>query len=93
MNDLDRLLDKLFEDPAFARVYREERITWELQARAVCRYLRGEVERLERELYRAYKRQAMSNNPFPVPIPAEEVQRQIDELRGEYNYPGEVTDE
>ena len=46
MNDLDRLLDKLFEDPAFARAYREERITWELQARAVCRYLRGEIERL-----------------------------------------------
>jgi len=47
MNDLDKILDKLCEDPAFVRAYREERITWELQARAVCRYLRGEVERLE----------------------------------------------
>ena len=62
------------------------------QAEAVCRYLRGEVERLERELRLAYKRQAMSNNPFP-PILAEEVQARIDELRGELNYPGEVTHE
>ena len=62
------------------------------QYAAVCRYLRGEVERLERELYRAYKRQGMSNNPFP-PILAEEVQRRIDDFRGELNYPGEVTDE
>jgi len=50
MNDLDKILDKLCEDPAFVRAYREERITWELQARAVFRYLRGEVERLEAEL-------------------------------------------
>jgi len=49
MNDLDKILDKLCEDPAFVRAYREERITWELQARAVCRYLRGEVERLAEE--------------------------------------------
>ena len=63
-----------------------------LQCEAVCRYLRGEVERLERELRLAYKRQAMSNNPFP-PILAEEVQARIDELRGELNYPGEVTHE
>ena len=63
-----------------------------IQLRAVCRYLRGEVERLERELRLAYKRQAMSNNPFP-PILAEEVQARIDELRGELNSPGEVTHE
>ena len=62
------------------------------QLAAVCRYLRGEAERLERELRLAYKRQAMSNNPFP-PILAEEVQARIDELRGELNYPGEVTHE
>ena len=62
MNDLDELFDKLFEDPAFARVYREERITWELQARAVCRYLRSEIERLEADIRQIDKDMALTLN-------------------------------
>jgi len=67
MNDLDKILDKLCEDPAFVRAYREERITWELQARAVCRYLRGEVERLElREVHLEAQVEKLENIDFEL---------------------------
>jgi len=72
----------------------ERREGWQarcLQSHAVCRYLRGEVERLEAEVagWRGFNGpliRAWDNDD-------DELYNALDELRGELNYPGEVTHE